>query len=120
MKNEEPEDKDLLLSFNNVCKEDVQNISKFKTDEVKLKSHLLFRLLGPQKGFAVHFGHPSWNMVLNMMVGIRIAAGRINNEPRRRLEPYDFIMKEKISILPKSANLIETNLSNPNIVCNKY
>lgn len=62
-----------------------------------------YKLLGPSKGFAVHFGHPSWNMVLNMMVGIRLAAGRINNEPRRKVEAYDFIMKEKISILPRSS-----------------
>lgn len=61
-----------------------------------------YKLLGPSKGFAVHFGHPSWNMVLNMMVGIRLAGGRISNEPRRAVEAYDFIMKEKISILPRS------------------
>lgn len=61
-----------------------------------------FRLLGPTKGFAVHFGHPSWNMVLNMMVGVRLAGGRISNEPRRAVEAYDFVMKEKISILPRS------------------
>lgn len=65
-----------------------------------------FRLLAPSKGLAVHFGHESWNMMLNMMVGIRLAAGRANNEPKRKIEPYDFIMKEKFSILPRAVNIL--------------
>lgn len=68
------------------------------------------RLLGPSKGFAVHFGHPSWNTVLNMMVGIRLAGGRTNNEPRRAIEAYDFVMKEKMSILPRSQEAVGHSL----------
>lgn len=55
---------------------------------------------GP-RGLVVHFGHESWNMMLNMMIGIRMAANRASSESLRRIEPYDFIMKEKFSILPK-------------------
>lgn len=72
-----------------------------------------YKLLGPSKGFAVHFGHPSWNMVLNMMVGIRLAGGRINNEPRRPVETYDFFMKEKITILPRSQEAFKQPLKSP-------
>ncbi|XP_026194326.1 uncharacterized protein LOC34622224 [Cyclospora cayetanensis] len=54
------------------------------------------------KGFVVHFGHQSWNMVINIMVGIRLAGGRAMSEPHRAVEPYDFLMKEKFSVLPKT------------------
>lgn len=60
---------------------------------------------GP-RGLIVHFGHESWNMVLNMMVGLRIAAARASLEPSRFVEPYDFQMREKFSILPRSSNVI--------------
>ncbi|KAL8448741.1 hypothetical protein Emag_003867 [Eimeria magna] len=54
------------------------------------------------KGLVVHFGHESWNMVINIMVGIRLAGGRAMSEPHRNVEPYDFVMKEKFSVLPKT------------------
>nr|ACV04226.1 phosphatidylinositol 4-phosphate 5-kinase [Eimeria maxima] len=54
------------------------------------------------KGFVVHFGHESWNMVINIMVGIRLAGARAMSEPHRAVEPYDFLMKEKFSVLPKT------------------
>ena len=54
------------------------------------------------KGLVVHFGHESWNMVINIMVGIRLAGGRAMSEPHRSVEPYDFVMKEKFSVLPKT------------------
>eukprot|EP01054_Gregarina_sp_Poly1_P011196 Gregarina_sp_Poly_1__11195@NODE_916_length_5724_cov_311_910553_g651_i0_p1_GENE_NODE_916_length_5724_cov_311_910553_g651_i0NODE_916_length_5724_cov_311_910553_g651_i0_p1_ORF_typecomplete_len1136_score166_09PIP5K/PF01504_18/0_00028_NODE_916_length_5724_cov_311_910553_g651_i023165414 len=60
---------------------------------------------GP-RGLVVHFGHESWNMVLNMMVGIRLAAARASVEPMRSVEPYDFLMKEKFSILPKASHVV--------------
>ena len=52
------------------------------------------RLLGPQKGLAVHFGHENWNMVLSMMIGIRMSVGRSKHEMHRELQPVDFTMKE--------------------------
>eukprot|EP00435_Cladocopium_sp_Y103_P069341 s209_g33.t1 len=55
------------------------------------------RLLGPKKGLAVHFGHENWNMVLSMMIGIRMAVGRSENEMKRELQPVDFIMKDSHS-----------------------
>lgn len=61
---------------------------------------------GP-RGLVVHFGHEAWNMVLNMMVGIRLAATRASLEPMRNVEAYDFIMKEKFSILPKASNVVD-------------
>lgn len=57
------------------------------------------------KGFVVHFGHESWNMVINIMVGIRLAGSRAMSEPHRAVEPYDFLMKEKFSVLPKTGML---------------
>ncbi|KYK67601.1 phosphatidylinositol-4-phosphate 5-kinase, partial [Toxoplasma gondii TgCatPRC2] len=36
------------------------------------------------------------------MVGIRLAAGRASSEPQRAIERYDFVMKEKFSILPNT------------------
>ncbi|KAL8427935.1 hypothetical protein Efla_003449 [Eimeria flavescens] len=61
------------------------------------------RALGKDaKGLVVHFGHESWNMVINIMVGIRLAGGRAMSEPHRAVEPYDFVMKEKFSVLPKT------------------
>lgn len=39
-------------------------------------------------------------MVLNMMIGIRMATTRATLESNRQIEPYDFLMKEKLSILP--------------------
>ncbi|KAL8433877.1 hypothetical protein ACSSS7_003538 [Eimeria intestinalis] len=41
-------------------------------------------------------------MVINIMVGIRLAGGRAMSEPHRNVEPYDFVMKEKFSVLPKT------------------
>ena len=52
-------------------------------------------------GFSVFFGHENWDLVLNMMIGIRIAAGRSHLEPRRLVHKYDFLMKEKFSIIPQ-------------------
>lgn len=54
------------------------------------------------KGLAVHFGHENWNTVINIMVGIRLAAGRASSEPQRAVGRYDFVMKEKFSILPNT------------------
>lgn len=69
------------------------------------------RLLGPKKGLAVHFGHENWNMVLSMMIGIRMAVGRSGHEMMRELQPVDFIMKEKFSILPRLANIFDATVS---------
>jgi len=69
------------------------------------------RLLGPKKGLAVHFGHENWNMVLSMMIGIRMSVGRIKHEMNRELTPVDFIMKEKFSIIPRMANIFDSEVS---------
>ena len=52
------------------------------------------------KGLAVHFTHESWNMVLNIMMGIRYAIGRVMMEPDRPLCSNDYTMKEKMTIVP--------------------
>merc|ERR1719504_167227 len=69
------------------------------------------RLLGPKKGLAVHFGHENWNMVLSMMIGIRMSIGRITSEMSRELTPADFIIKEKFSIIPRLANIFDSEVS---------
>lgn len=69
------------------------------------------RLLGPKKGLAVHFGHENWNMVLSMMIGIRMSVGRSKHEVARELQPVDFIMKEKFSIIPRLANIFDSAAS---------
>lgn len=40
--------------------------------------------------------------MINIMVGIRLAAGRASSEPQRAVDRYDFVMKEKFSILPNT------------------
>lgn len=69
------------------------------------------RLLGPKKGLAVHFGHENWNMVLSMMIGIRMSVGRSKHEIARELQPVDFVMKEKFSIIPRLANIFDSAVS---------
>jgi len=75
------------------------------------RRHKKHRLLGPKKGLAVHFGHENWNMVLSMMVGIRLAVGRSKHEMARELQPCDFYMKEKFSIIPRMANIFDSSVS---------
>ena len=69
------------------------------------------RLLGPKKGLAVHFGHESWNMVLNMMVGIRLAVGRASYEINRPVQSIDFDVKDKFSIVPQLTNFLDAQVS---------
>lgn len=69
------------------------------------------RLLGPKKGLAVHFGHENWNMVLSMMIGIRMSVGRSKHEVHRELQPVDFFIKEKLSIIPRLANVFDSAVS---------
>jgi len=75
------------------------------------RSRRRHRLLGPKKGLAVHFGHENWNMVLSMMVGIRMSLGRTKGEIARELQPVDFIMKEKFTIIPRIANIFDSAVS---------
>lgn len=51
------------------------------------------------KGVAVHFTQKSWDMVVNVMMGIRMAVGRVMMEPNRPLCPNDYTMKEKMTIV---------------------
>lgn len=75
------------------------------------RTHKKHRLLGPRKGLAVHFGHENWNMVVSMMIGIRMAVGRSKHEMQRELQPCDFWMKEKFSIVPRMANVFDSTVS---------
>ncbi|KAH8739529.1 hypothetical protein FG386_001961 [Cryptosporidium ryanae] len=82
------------------------NTSKDKdslsTRSVKLSS------VPRMKGYVVYIGHESWNNVLNMMVGMRLAIGRVYSEPNRQVADYDFIMKEKFFIIPRTSNSLHT------------
>mmetsp|Transcript_3657 Transcript_3657/g.9310 ORF Transcript_3657/g.9310 Transcript_3657/m.9310 type:complete len:805 (+) Transcript_3657:150-2564(+) len=69
------------------------------------------KLLGPKKGLAVHFGHENWNMVISMMIGIRMSMCRSQQEIARELTPVDFAMKEKFSITPRLANILDSTVS---------
>lgn len=82
-----------------------------KVDASSRRVRRRHRLLGPKKGLAVHFGHENWNMVLSMMIGIRMAVGRSRMEQGRELQPVDFCMKEKFSILPRMANIFDSEVS---------
>ncbi|CDJ47730.1 phosphatidylinositol-4-phosphate 5-kinase, putative [Eimeria brunetti] len=71
------------------------------------------------KGFVVHFGHESWNMVINIMVGIRLAGARAMSEPPRAVEPYDFLMKEKFSVLPKTG-MVDKSRRKPSLCAVRF
>lgn len=62
------------------------------------------------RGMAVFFGHESWNIMLNMMVGIKLAASRVRSVPDRPVQSFDFVTKETFSILPKAARATEAVL----------
>ena len=73
----------------------------------------MFRAIEPAtKGVAIYFGHRSWNMAINVMLGMRIAAGRIAIAPERSLKPYDFDVKEKFQLLSHSSHE-ETSILHP-------
>lgn len=57
-------------------------------------------LISSSKGLAVHFAHDSWDLVLNIMMGIRMAVGRVMSEPSRPIGPQDMTMREKMTIVP--------------------
>lgn len=67
--------------------------------------------MGPKKGLAVHFGHEDWNMVLSMMIGIRMSVGCAKHEMTREITPVDFLVKEKLSIIPQLANIFDSEVS---------
>jgi len=75
------------------------------------RTRKMHRLMGPRKGLAVHFGHENWNMVVSMMIGIRMAVGRSKHEMQRELQPCDFYMKDKFSIVPRMANVFDNTVS---------
>ncbi|OII73760.1 phosphatidylinositol-4-phosphate 5-kinase [Cryptosporidium ubiquitum] len=77
-----------------------------------INAHMMKRT----KGYVVYIGHESWNTVLNMMIGMRLAIGRVYSEPNRNVADYDFIMKEKFFIIPRTQNL--SNIK-PNIPIQK-
>ena len=56
------------------------------------------------KGMAVHFTHQNWELVVNIMMGIRKAISNVMAEPNRPLCPDDYVMKEKMTLAaPKSS-----------------
>jgi 1-phosphatidylinositol-4-phosphate 5-kinase len=73
-----------------------------------------------RKGLAVHFGHENWNLVLSMMIGIRMSCGRSLHEIGRELQPVDFIIKEKFSIIPRIANVFEYAFSETDKLCARF
>lgn len=94
------------------CKDAERQLGRQKTTSLTSKRQRKHhRLLGPKKGLAVHFGHENWNMVLSMMIGIRMSIGRSVHELQREIQPVDFIMKEKFSILPRMANILDSTVS---------
>ena len=99
----------LTLAENNV--EDIPDLPRTSTPPlVRLAGKTpKSAYLGPKKGLAVHFGHENWNMVLSMMIGIRIAAGRF--EINRPLQGIDFNVKEKFSIVPQLSNFLDSRIS---------
>ena len=61
------------------------------------------------KGFAICFGHRSWNTAIHMMLGMRIAGGRVAIAPERALRPYDFDLKEHFSLLTQTTAQNDAN-----------
>lgn len=56
------------------------------------------------KGLVVHFTHEKWDLVVNIMMGIRKAISNVMAEPNRPLCPDDYVMKEKMTLAaPKSS-----------------
>lgn len=51
------------------------------------------------KGNAVHPIHHSWDMVVNIMLGIRMAIGRVMVGANRDLAPGDYTVKEKFTVV---------------------
>ena len=56
------------------------------------------------KGLIVHFTHEKWDLVVNIMMGIRKAISNVMAEPNRPLCPDDYTMKEKMTVTPPSSN----------------
>eukprot|EP00735_Rhodelphis_limneticus_P008780 TRINITY_DN2267_c0_g1::TRINITY_DN2267_c0_g1_i1::g.6777::m.6777 TRINITY_DN2267_c0_g1::TRINITY_DN2267_c0_g1_i1::g.6777 ORF type:complete len:498 (+),score=115.43,sp/Q55GN6/Y7588_DICDI/42.69/1e-100,PIP5K/PF01504.13/5.5e-79,LSM/PF01423.17/0.011 TRINITY_DN2267_c0_g1_i1:67-1494(+) len=48
-------------------------------------------------GMIIFKGHPSWNLMLNIQLGIRSSVGRITPEPERELWKDDFRVKVKLN-----------------------
>ncbi|CAK51418.1 phosphatidylinositol-4-phosphate 5-kinase. phosphatidylinositol-4-phosphate 5-kinase [Eimeria tenella] len=70
----------------------------------------------PTKGLAVYFGHHSWNVALNVMLGMRLAGGRVAVAPERSLKPYDYNYKEKFRLLSNSSALDSASALRPTAV----
>ena len=52
---------------------------------------------------AVHFTHQNWELVVNIMMGIRKAVGQVMMEPNRPLCQNDYAVKEKMTIVNRVA-----------------
>ena len=52
------------------------------------------------KGLTVHFTHEKWDLVVNIMMGLRKAVSNVMAEPNRPLCPSDYTMKEKMTVTP--------------------
>ena len=51
----------------------------------------------------VHFTHEKWDLVVNIMMGIRKAVGQVMMEPNRPLCQNDYAVKEKMTIVNRVA-----------------
>ncbi|AFZ79069.1 phosphatidylinositol-4-phosphate 5-kinase, putative [Theileria equi strain WA] len=69
-----------------------------------------------KRGFSVHFGHESWNDVIDMMIGLSISARHVYNEPEVTLTDEDFDTKLTFTILhdPKLNYLSVRHIYNKN------
>jgi hypothetical protein len=55
---------------------------------------------GVRKNFSVYFGHENWNLVMNMMIGIRTALKNLAPE-QRDLTEHDFRLKAQYELVNK-------------------
>lgn len=81
-----------------------------KENQLRSKSFTIYNVhkpmknknnFGGPKGKLVFLGHENWNFVLNMMIGIQMAAKSVvllNDYP---LSPKDFTLKFKYELVPR-------------------
>lgn len=73
-------------------------------EEEALQNKHMPHQVNDAKGMAVHFTHRNWELVVNIMMGIRKAVGQVMMEPNRPLCQNDYTMKEKMTIVNRGAS----------------
>jgi Ca2+-binding EF-hand superfamily protein len=56
-------------------------------------------------GEPVGFIHKSWDLVMNVMLGVRLAVGRIATEPTREINPSDFNQHDQYTLEPNKGTM---------------